>query len=266
MPTSGSNPPCASSWGSPLAEPIRLWIDTDVGDDPDDAVALLAAAAHPGVELVGVSTVAGDTEWRAILARELVDVPVVAGAALGVDAIGAAAPEAILAIGPLTNVARLLAAGYRPERLALMGGARGPVRHRGLTMTVEHNFGCDPGAAATVVNDHPGALLATLDVTVRMRLDAEEVGGLAAADGRLAPHFDDSARRRAGAPVCLHDPLALFALVGEPVVKIERRALRAGDDGAIVDVPDGTEHEVVVGVDAAAAKARILALLEHPSR
>ena len=36
---------------------MRLWIDTDIGTTVDDAVALLAAVAHPAVELVGVSTV-----------------------------------------------------------------------------------------------------------------------------------------------------------------------------------------------------------------
>ena len=40
---------------------VRLWIDTDIGDNPDDAVALLCAAAHPDVELVGVSTTGGRT-------------------------------------------------------------------------------------------------------------------------------------------------------------------------------------------------------------
>lgn len=227
---------------------------------------MLAAAAHPQVELVGVSTVDGDTERRAALARGLADVPVVAGAQLDVDALGAAEPEAVLAIGPLTNVARLLGAGYRPGRLALMGGARAPVRHRGVTMSVEHNFGRDPDAAATVVNDYAGALMCPLDVTVRMRLDAEETAALAAADGRLVPHFQDWARRRAGAPICLHDPLALLAVVGEPVVRTERRSLEVELDGTLVDAPDGTEHEIVVEVDAAAAKARILALLEQPSR
>ena len=58
---------------------LRLWVDTDVGDDPDDAVALLCASAHPAVDLVGVSTTGGDTEWRAELAAGLVDTTVVAG-------------------------------------------------------------------------------------------------------------------------------------------------------------------------------------------
>jgi len=52
---------------------IRVWIDTDIGDDIDDAVALLCAARHPRMELVGVSTVFGRVETRAWLARELLD-------------------------------------------------------------------------------------------------------------------------------------------------------------------------------------------------
>jgi len=242
-----------------------LWIDTDVGDDPDDAVALLAAAAHPAVELVGVSTVHGDTEQRATIARGLVDVPVVAGSRFDVDAIGAAEPQAVLAVGPLTNVARLLGAGYRPGRLALMGGTRRPVHHRGMTMAVEHNFASDPGAAATVVDEHPGGLVCPLDVTFRMVLDSDETARLAT-DDRLRPELDTWARRAPGAPICLHDPLALLALAGERVVRTERRSLAVEPDGRLVDTPDGTEHEVVVDVDAGVAKARILALLEHPPR
>ena len=66
---------------------MRLWIDTDVGDNPDDAVALLAAAADPAADLVGVSTTGGRTAWRAELARELMPtgppIPVVAGEQAG---------------------------------------------------------------------------------------------------------------------------------------------------------------------------------------
>jgi purine nucleosidase/pyrimidine-specific ribonucleoside hydrolase len=236
-------------------------------------VALLAAAAHPGVELVGVSTVSGDTEWRAELARELVDAPVVAGPHLDVDVVRSAQPQAILAIGPLTNVAQLLRAGYRPRRLALMGGTRHPVRHRGEDMAVEYNFASDPAAASTVVNDYAGVLVCPLDVTVRMRLTPDERERFVAADARLAPAFHDWEARAlaAGTPpaetgVWLHDPLALLALVDEPVVKVETLALTVGPDGAVVETFDGTEQEVVVDVDATAARARILALLERPPR
>lgn len=43
---------------------MRCWVDTDVGDDPDDMVALACAAAHPEVELAGVSTIGRDTPRR----------------------------------------------------------------------------------------------------------------------------------------------------------------------------------------------------------
>jgi len=244
---------------------LRLWVDTDVGTNPDDAVALICARAHPAVELVGVSTVDGDSAWRADVARELVDTPVIDGAALEASAVSRADPDALLAIGPLTNVARLMATGYRPPRLAVMGGTRIPVDHRGARQTIEHNFGAEPAAAVAVLHAGP-LLLCPLDVTVRMGLDGEETDRLATADNRLRRQLEAWARREPGTPVCLHDPLALLALLGEPVVKVERRSLVIGPDGAIRDDEAGAEHDVVVDVDARAAKARIFDLLEKGRR
>ena len=76
---------------------MKVWIDTDIGSDIDDAVALLCAARHPNLELVGVSTVLGRVEVRAWLARELLDraglveVPVLPGTVRPVS--GAEPPE-----------------------------------------------------------------------------------------------------------------------------------------------------------------------------
>ena len=63
----------------------KVWIDTDIGSDIDDAVALLCAARHPEIEVVGVSTVYGRVEARQWLAQELLsraglDLLVLAGA------------------------------------------------------------------------------------------------------------------------------------------------------------------------------------------
>jgi purine nucleosidase len=63
---------------------VRIWIDTDIGSDVDDAVTLAYVIAHPGFELVGVSTVFGDVELRSRIAERLleiagIDVPVVTG-------------------------------------------------------------------------------------------------------------------------------------------------------------------------------------------
>jgi len=64
----------------------RIWLDTDIGTDIDDAVALLCAARHPDIDLVGVSTVWTRIETREWLVREMLsragitDIPVLAGA------------------------------------------------------------------------------------------------------------------------------------------------------------------------------------------
>jgi pyrimidine-specific ribonucleoside hydrolase len=70
---------------------LPLILDTDVGLDVDDAIALCYAALDPRIDLRAVTTVNGDTQQRACVARALLrlcgreDVPVGAGAALPLD-------------------------------------------------------------------------------------------------------------------------------------------------------------------------------------
>lgn len=64
---------------------IPVFLDTDIGSDVDDVLALLTVLATPELELVGISTVYGETGTRARIARRLLelagrpDVPVGAG-------------------------------------------------------------------------------------------------------------------------------------------------------------------------------------------
>jgi len=253
---------------------VRLWIDTDVGTNPDDALALLCAAAHRDVELVGVSTVDGDTERRAEVARALVDAPVVPGVRLTDRDVVASYPDALLAIGPLENVARLLAAGALPSRLGVMGGLLRPVRHRGAVREVEHNFGVEPAAARAVVEHASGLLLCPLDITVRMRLSDVDAAAMVAAAPVLGPMLDDWRTRQHAAGVTdddaavrLHDPLALLALVGEPVVVIDQRPLLVDAHARLSeDRGRGRVAGVVTDVDAVRAMQRILALVTQSGR
>ena len=63
----------------------NILIDTDIGDDIDDALALALALCSPEIELLGVTTVFGDTQKRALLAAHVLrvfgreDIPVAAG-------------------------------------------------------------------------------------------------------------------------------------------------------------------------------------------
>jgi len=65
--------------------PQKIIVDTDIGTYYDDALAVLLACRSPEIELVGVTTVYGDTDLRSKVARKVLnvagrpDVPVCTG-------------------------------------------------------------------------------------------------------------------------------------------------------------------------------------------
>jgi inosine-uridine nucleoside N-ribohydrolase len=83
------------------AEKIRVILDTDIGDDIDDAIALCFALGSPEFDVLGVTTVYGDVQTRARIARRMLqvagraDVPVIPGCErpLGFDYHTGTAPE-----------------------------------------------------------------------------------------------------------------------------------------------------------------------------
>lgn len=175
-------------------------IDCDPGHD--DAIAILLALASPEVELRGIVTVAGNqtvdkTTRNALKVLELVgrtDVPVVRGADAplrrplrtapnvhgesGLD--GPDLPEpvtplsaddpaewlepgvALVATGPLTNVARLVERGVAVDGIVWMGGA---VAEGNVTPAAEFNAFVDPEAAAIVFASGIPLTMVGLDVT-----------------------------------------------------------------------------------------------------
>src|SRR5258708_31001714 len=58
-----------TSAAQPTAAKTKIILDTDIGDDIDDAFALALALRSPEVELLGITTAWGDTALRARLAQ-----------------------------------------------------------------------------------------------------------------------------------------------------------------------------------------------------
>lgn len=148
-----------TSWAQ--AEREKIIIDTDIGDDVDDAFALALAVKSPEFEILGVSTTFGETELRAKLVDRFLgevgrsDVPVMAGKPttptemsqrryaegghFGKSSHGDAAEFlldqirrhpgeiTLIAIGPLMNVGAAIdrdAATFRKlKRVVIMGGS-----------------------------------------------------------------------------------------------------------------------------------------------
>jgi hypothetical protein len=70
-------------WNSKM--PVKVILDTDIGSDIDDAVCLAYLLSNPECQLMGVTTVSGQADKRAMLASALCnvagkDVPIYPGA------------------------------------------------------------------------------------------------------------------------------------------------------------------------------------------
>ena len=68
-----------------MPQPIPILLDTDVGTDVDDAIAIALLLAAPELDARAVTTVSGDVTLRARIAKKLLtlggrpDVPIAAG-------------------------------------------------------------------------------------------------------------------------------------------------------------------------------------------
>jgi inosine-uridine nucleoside N-ribohydrolase len=194
---------------------LKLLLDTDIGYDIDDAVCLAYLLAQPQAEILGITTVTGEADKRAMMASAQCkvagkDIPIYPGAdrPLLIDTIQAHAPQAdaltrwphetqypageaieflrrtirqhpgeitLLAIGPLTNIALLFMVD--PEIPSLL---KQLVLMNGYFLDahrfVEWNVKLDPHASAIVYRADVSIFHAVgLDVTMKVQMNAAEV-------------------------------------------------------------------------------------------
>ncbi|WP_116947377.1 nucleoside hydrolase [Jiangella endophytica] len=260
-------------------------LDTDIGTDVDDLLALAMVLGSPELGISAVTTVYGDVDLRArIVAKAFATAgrtapPIAAGepdtlsgrpvwwpghegstiADLAEQRYEAprdataelAASATVVAIGPLTNVAVAL---RRPERvtkrIVMMGGEfRAGV--------VEHNIRCDVTAAAEVFASGLDLLAVGLDQTQRVRLGRAELdaisstGPLGALIGAEMRRFWAFTDQDFNVP---HDPIAALTLARPGLFRTERGTVTVETEGEhpgttrFAADPRGP-HEVVVDMD-----------------
>jgi purine nucleosidase len=237
---------------------MRLWIDTDVGDNPDDTIGLWCAAGWRDAQLIGVSTVDGDVERRAAFAKTLLPETTVHA---GLPPAGALDQiDVLVALGPWTNVAALADSNALPRRVVLMGGALGKVKHRGEWCTKEHNVSSDPAAAARLLAAVGSMIVVPLDSTARVHATKREERELVEKIPHLGDQIDAWRERTGDFPLALHDPATVLVALGEKIGRLESRRLTVDADGTMRASIDGPVQEVVAHIDAGATRARVRAL------
>ncbi len=239
----------------------RIILDTDIGDDIDDAFALLFALKCSELELEAVTVVWGDVETRAKLASKLISTlglktPVAKGSPqsllgfkpgwkpcqaevlkqdeafpniLETPAWNIVSEKAceidglhLVSIGPMTNVALTLFFKHGFEKRVSLTSMAGVFKSSGA----EYNVKCDPEALSIVLKSGLNPLLVGLDVTMKCVMPVNMVEKLKASgkpEHRLVSAMLDAWTGSTGfrQPV-LHDPLALATLVDDKIVKVEK--------------------------------------------
>lgn len=245
--------------------PQRIFIDTDIGDDVDDALAIALAVLAPELEVMGISTVYRNAAARQQLAMELLrhlgaeHIPVAAGSSqpLGehLDT-GVIPPQCagialdrplnccrhgvellletlrrdpsvvLVAIGPLTNLA--IAALLAPEviRRTKIVLMGGAFR----AVYPEYNIMCDPEAANIVLRSGADVQMVGLDVTVPCVLSRQDEGKIASFcegyQGFLASLCDVWLQTSKSKKITLHDPLTVASLIDPTLLKLEPAPVR----------------------------------------
>ncbi|MEM2584131.1 MAG: nucleoside hydrolase [Thermoproteota archaeon] len=240
---------------------IPIVLDTDIGDDIDDAFALLFALKCGELDLKAVTVVYGDVESRARLASKLISalglkIPVALGSSknllgfapnwkppqaevleddsgeyLNLTSLPAWAVIAekvlktdglkVVSIGPLTNIALTLLLMPDVKEKLNLVSMAGFFNGSGA----EYNVKCDPEALNLVLRSDVKPLLVGLDVTMKCTMPMSIVERLGSSDKpehKLVYSMLEAWRKSTGhKQPILHDPLALAVVVDNRIVYIE---------------------------------------------
>lgn len=215
-----------------MADRHQVVLDTDIGSDVDDALALAMLLGSPEVELLGVTTVYGDVDVRAQIARrlarlaghdQLVVVPGAERPLSGEEAWWAGFEGRLYPdLAQEVFVEDMSAAEFLVETVTARPGevdvvAIGPltnlaeairadsafvrsVRHlyvmggRFDTPEAEHNFRSDPIAAAEVFASGMPVTVVGLEITTRARIGPSHLARIAAA-GALGRQLEAEVRQ-----------------------------------------------------------------------
>src|SRR5687768_10032606 len=251
------------------AQAEKVILDTDIGDDVDDAYALALLTSLPNARILGVTTAFGQTAERAEVAAKLLsiigrkEIPVYAGRrgehkigrqydwARGFRSSAIKKETAIafmrsqilrnpgevtlIAVGPLTNLGDLLS--QHPEvkpkikRIVIMGGAVYAGYNNQGPPIPEWNIKCDPQAAMVVYSGGVPLTMAGLEATSMMQLDEERQKRLFASGKPLTDALAALTILWGNKIPVLFDPVAVAYALGHRFAETEHVGVSVERDG-----------------------------------
>ncbi|WP_349668264.1 nucleoside hydrolase [Lacrimispora sp.] len=240
-------------------KPKKVIIDTDLGDDVDDAVAVALAVLSPEIEVAGITTVFKDTKARAEMVKDLLEfyqmgrIPVYTGQGLplierpkmekpiqysilrneyepeqslnAVDFMIKTAAEndnvCIVAMGPLTNLGlAFLKAPEIMKRVEIIG-----MGGAFLNSYPEWNIICDPEAARIVTDFAENLTMLGLDVTKHTKLTTQEMEVVKNSVNPAVQYLYKGMEifmDKTGFPITLHDALLIACLIDRETVTLKK--------------------------------------------
>ncbi len=268
---------------TPLPGQEKIILDTDIGDDVDDAYALALIVNQPNVKLLGVTTAFGETKERAELAAKLLavmgrgSVPVYAGRRgeakirgqyawargyAGKNLKSEPAVEflrreierapgeiTVCAIGPLTNIGDLLTrypeTKSKIKRIVIMGGAVYVGYGTDPKPVPEWNIKCDPPAARAVYESGVPLVMAGLEVTAMMQLDKDRRTTLAGIGTPTTDALMALTYLWEQQTPTLFDPVAVAYACGHSFADEERKHVVVEDSG-LTRISEGAPNVTVL--------------------
>jgi len=273
----------------PSASEELVIIDTDIGDDIDDAFAVGLVLQSLEFKILGITTAFGNTKLRAQLAERMLDavgrsdIPVVAGVettprakfsqaqyAEGGDAKKihpGSAPDFILdqirkhsgeitliAIGPQTNLGAAITkdpSTFRKlKRIVIMGGSVYK-GYKGGTPEPEWNILCDIPAAQKVFTSGVPLYVMPLDSTV-LKLDVKDVKGLFDHSTPLTKQIEELYKEWGQETPTLFDPMAVGYAADPALCPTTSLYITVDDKGFTAPGPGKPNAEVCLKANAEA--------------
>ncbi len=249
----------------------KIIIDTDIGGDIDDALAVALALNSPEIEIIGITTVFVDTASRVKLTKKLLslynksDIPVIKGAEkplIGswdknliplqaqavkdnieidesinvIDFIVNTIMDSkekitLIPIGPLTNIASAIIKEPRLKEKTEIYMMGGMYSQA----FPEWNIYCDPESARIVFDSGIKITMVGLDVTLRCRLSKENLDKIFNYNSERTRFLSELIKiwqeGNEERYPILHDPLAIASFIDPSLVKKENMHIKVETKG-----------------------------------